>query len=259
MKYFLAAVCLISAITFSACTSIGTAAVASSEPAKDKKTPVLVELFTSEGCSSCPPADRLLVSISGDQPYASVDAITLGFHVDYWDHGGWRDRFSSREYTKRQEEYSRQFGLGSTYTPQIVIDGAKEVVGNNKQNVGDAINAQTESAKAAIKLDVKGESLSVAIDQIPEQKGSAVLLAVAESGLRSSVGGGENAGRTLEHASVVRELRQIGKIDAGQKAYSAAITLPTNAEWKTDRVRYVVFVQDNSTLKVIGVAATPGK
>jgi hypothetical protein len=265
MKYLFAIIFLISIATYSGCNSnrLIPASLTKVEPQEaiiepvDEKVPVLVELFTSEGCSSCPPADRLLIDIAAGQPYKNVDVITLGFHVDYWDHIGWRDRFSSSEFSKRQEEYAGKFKLDSIYTPQIIVDGDAQVVGNDSRAVGNAIT-RSKGPKAEVRVGVKGDKLSVTIEKLGEQKGSTVFLAVAESGLRSSVGSGENSGRMLEHASVVRELRKVGSIGAGQTAFTGELTLAVNSEWKSDRIRYVVLIRDDATLKILGVGATGG-
>ncbi len=252
--------CLVIAVMILGCSNTGELPLSGTEmpvgePSSVEKTPVLVELFTSEGCSSCPPADRLLIDITTNQPYKDAEVITLGYHVDYWDHIGWKDQFSSREYTKRQEAYARQFRLDSTYTPQIVIDGGDQVVGNNRQAVDGAI-ARARGGKGVIRLELKDDKLSINIDELPEQNGSTVFLAVAESGLRSAVSGGENSGRNLEHASVVRELRELGAIEAGRKSFSIQVSLQMKSNWKQDRLRYVVFVQNDATLKIHGIAAT---
>ena len=220
---------------------------------KDKaiKTPVLVELFTSEGCSSCPPADRLLNSLANDQPVKDVEVITLGFHVDYWDSGSWRDRFSSAAYTRRQESYIRQFGLGSSYTPQAVVDGATDVVGNNREGLSAAITSNAELPKAPIVAEITGGKLLIDIKEIAVQKGATVYLAVAESNLVSNVSGGENSGSKLTHVSVVRDLRSIGKITEGQKAFKTETVLPTESNWKLENVKYVIFVQDNASLHIL--------
>lgn len=259
MKYLIAIFCLLMTLVFSGCSNtcslpLAVAEMTVVETPKSETKPVLVELFTSEGCSSCPPADRLLFDISTNQTYKDIEVITLGYHVDYWDNIGWKDRFSSREYTKRQEAYSRQFRLDSTYTPQIVVDGEREVVGNDRRSVDAAVTKSTDD-KADVRLGLKDDKLSISIEKIREQKGSTVFLAVAESGLRSAVISGENSGRNLDHASVVRELRSLGKIESGMKMYSNQVNVPTNGEWKAHRLRYVVFVQDDTTLKIQGVAA----
>src|SRR5258705_11187196 len=137
MKSVILAVVLAVTSTFSACLTQS----AQEQPMPDasgaptttgKKQPVLVELFTSEGCSSCPPADRVLTILQNDQLVPNADVITLGFHVDYWDDGGWKDRFSSSEYTRRQQAYARQLRIDSPYTPQMVVDGTFEFVGSNR-------------------------------------------------------------------------------------------------------------------------------
>ena len=222
-----------------------------SNESKSARSSVLVELFTSEGCSSCPPADRLLSSLAKDQPIKDVEVITLGFHVDYWDSGSWRDRFSSAEYTRRQQSYVQQFGLGSSYTPQAVVDGATDVVGNNRERINAAITSNATLPKASINAKIADNKLGIEISEIPIQKGATVYLAVAESKLASNVSGGENSGSRLTHVSVVRELRSIGKIAAGQKTFKIETALPIDGAWKVENVKYVVFVQDNTSLHVL--------
>ena len=217
------------------------------------KSPVLVELFTSEGCSSCPPADRLLTMLDKEQPLDGVEVITLGFHVDYWDDGGWRDRFSSYDYTRRQQVYARHFGLNASYTPQAVVDGAIETVGSNRAAVRDAIASRMTEPKAAISAEIVGDRMRIDLSGIPSQRGSTVYIAVAESGLVSDVKRGENAGSQLAHVSVVRAVRPVGKIEAGQIDARFDAPLPTNNGWKTANLRYVVLVQENESLRVIGV------
>ena len=223
-----------------------------SAPYTGTKTPILVELFTSEGCSSCPPADRLLTTFDNEQPVDGVEVITLGFHVDYWDHGGWRDRFSSADYTRRQEEYGRHFGSGS-YTPEAVIDGTVEAVGNNRTTVRDAIVSRHSVPKAAITAEIVGDKMRINVSDIPAAQASTVYVVAAENGLVSSVSGGENSGSQLSHVSVVRELRAIGKLDGGQTSAKFETPLPVNSGWKAANLRYVVFVQENASLKILGV------
>ena len=225
---------------------------ATSPPSGGAKTPVLVELFTSEGCSSCPPADKLLTTLDRDQPVDGAEVITLGFHVDYWDSGSWRDRFSSAEYSRRQAEYGRHFGSGS-YTPEAVIDGTVEAVGNNRTTVRDAITSRTAVRKAAITATIVGDKMRIDVSDIPASKVSTVYMFAAESGLVSNVSGGENSGSQLSHVSVVREMRSIGTIDAGQSTAKFEAAMPSNAGWKAANLRYVILVQEDSTLRVVGV------
>ncbi len=109
-----------------------------------RKSPVLVELFTSEGCSSCPPADRVLAQLETEQPNKNAEIITLALHVDYWDNLGWKDKFSSALYSQRQSVYGQALKLNQVYTPQMVVDGQKQFVGSNLSEANKAI---TESAK----------------------------------------------------------------------------------------------------------------
>src|SRR5215469_13378605 len=121
----------------------------------ETRTPVLVELFTSEGCSSCPPADALLQSIDRQQGIPGAQVIVLSEHVDYWDHDGWRDPFSSHEVTARQEAYAARFSQDSAYTPEAVIDGAKGMVGSDRRNLTNAIETAAQRPKADIKITDK--------------------------------------------------------------------------------------------------------
>lgn len=216
-------------------------------------TPVLVELFTSEGCSSCPSADRVLLTIARDTGVSKARVITLAFHVDYWNYLGWKDRFSTAEFTRRQEAYARQFKLDSTYTPQMVVDGSSEFVGSNRPNAIDAISENALQPKAALDLAFAENKLSANISGLPSHSDATVYLAVAESKLFTKVGGGENSGSTLEHASVVRSLTPIGKISTRENSLRTEQMIPTNREWKNENVKFVVFVQENSTLKVLAV------
>ncbi len=219
----------------------------------DSGTPVLVELFTSEGCSSCPPADRVLLTIARDAGVSKAKVITLGFHVDYWNYLGWKDRFSTAEFTRRQEAYARQFKLDSSYTPQMVVDGSSQFVGSNRANAIDAISKNASQSKAAVDLVLADDKLLANVSGLPAHSDATVYLAVAESKLFSKVGGGENSGSTLEHASVVRVLIPIGKVSTTENGIRAEHAISTNREWKSENVKFVVFVQENSTLKVLAV------
>lgn len=218
-----------------------------------KKQPVLVELFTSEGCSSCPPADRVLTILQNDQLVPNANVIALGFHVDYWDDGGWKDRFSSSEYTQRQQAYVRQLRLDSAYTPQMIVDGAFEFVGSNRAKANDAIAKSAAGPKADLDLKIDGGKLTVKAASLPAHTDATVYLAVTENGLSTSVGGGENSGIKLEHSSVVRDLLPIGAIKGTDNSLNLEWAVPVNKDWKSENLRYVVFVQENNTLKILAV------
>ncbi|MGE3467893.1 MAG: DUF1223 domain-containing protein, partial [Pyrinomonadaceae bacterium] len=211
----------------------------------------LVELFTSEGCSSCPPADRVLASIARDEGVTGAKVITLAFHVDYWDYIGWKDRFSSAEYSERQQKYARRFRLDSSYTPQMVVDGTTHFVGSNRIEAIGAISRSSKAAKPRVRLNLKGDVLSVSIPDIGNQSDAAVFLAVAENSLSTRVKAGENSGSTLEHASVVRELVELGEIRKGATGFGLDHVLSLDSGWKAENLVFVVFVQDKDTLKVI--------
>ncbi len=264
MKVVLLTVILAFTIVFSGClvqsaqennvAEIASMPTTSAEPiAKGKKQPVLVELFTSEGCSSCPPADKVLATLQRDQLVPNADVITLGFHVDYWDRLGWKDRFSSAEFSKRQEVYAVRFGNDSSYTPQIVVDGLSEFVGSNRGKANEEIAKSATAEKGTVDLTVENNTLKGTISGLSSSNGATVYLAVAESDLSNRVSNGENSGSTLEHTSVVRELKQLGTIDRKESGKTFNAALPTNSEWKPENIRYVVFVQENSTLKIIAV------
>ena len=215
-----------------------------------ERKPVLVELFTSEGCSSCPPADRLLRDLERRQPVAGAQVIALSEHVDYWNSLGWRDPFSSRQCSLRQEQYARAFHLESNYTPQMVVDGRTELVGGNGGKAVDAIARATQQPKADVSLKWHAGKLAIHVAHVPGDNWK-VLLAVAESGLRSSVTAGENSGRTLEHTSVVRSLREAGSVRHGE--FQADIEVVRAKEWNADNLTAVAFVQDARTRAIAGV------
>lgn len=212
--------------------------------------PVLVELFTSQGCSSCPPADRLLKELS-EEKGAGVEVITLAFHVDYWNYLGWKDKFSSADFSRRQEAYAERFRLNSSYTPQMVADGSAEFVGNNRAKAAEVIAKAASKQAGTVNARIEGEKLFAKIELRPGHADATVLLAVAESKLFTTVGSGENSGSTLEHTSVVRSLTSIGRLSQKAMALSIESKVPRNSEWKSENLKHVIFVQENATLKIL--------
>ena len=203
--------------------------------------PVLIELFTSEGCSSCPPADELLRKIRTQQPVDGVQLITLSEHVDYWDYIGWKDPNSSAKLTARQNEYANRFRARGSYTPQMVVDGESEFVGSDTRSLARAVELAAKRAKIPIRLSLDGRKLSIAAGEAPA--GAELILAVAQNNVASSVTRGENKGRQLIHDSVVREWRPLGN----------AVTALEVALPEGDTA--VVFLQDRRSRLVLGAAS----
>ena len=222
--------------------------------AETPKGPIVVELFTSEGCSSCPPADNLLSKLRQTGTVEGSEVLILSEHVDYWNHLGWTDRFSSASLTQRQADYARRFDLDSSYTPQMVIDGHAELVGNDERGVLRQLALASHSQKPVrVNLNwAQDERLQIDINGTSEGDGK-VLLAITEDGLSTHVGSGENGGRTLRHSGVVRDLHEIGSLRHGQ--FSAAVKATHHSDWKTENLRAIVFVQKQGHGDVTGAAS----
>jgi hypothetical protein len=181
--------------------------------------PVVVELFTSQGCSSCPPANAYLNELARDRS----DLLALAFHVTYWDRLGWKDPFSMQAATERQDRYGHKFGDGS-YTPEIVIDGASSHVGSRRDEVGPAIDAAKRQGRTATNVSVTRESGKLTIE-IGEGSGSGkVLLVGFDHAHETAIRRGENGGRTLRESNVVRSVREVA--DWQGKALHVGETFP---------------------------------
>jgi len=223
------------------------------DPAGNARQPVLLELFTSEGCSSCPPADRNLTFFERNQPVPKADIITLAFHVDYWDRLGWKDRFSSPLFSQRQEIYSQAMKLESNYTPQMIVDGREQFVGNDASRTSKEITNAIQTPKAAIGIDLDGAHGVVKISRAPAHNDATVFAAIAEDGISSRVERGENSGMTLEHVSVVRELKALGVLAAERADLETTFDVPIDPAWNKENLKVVVFVQENESRKIVGV------
>jgi hypothetical protein len=220
----------------------------------------LVELFTSQGCSSCPPADRLLARL-GQESEGKI--IPLAFHVDSWNHAGWTDRFSSHEWTLRQLTYGRALYLNQVYTPQAVIDGRVEMVGSNEAKVRSALAVSATLPAGAISLKLEPEDSRVGVQAdvtVPETLRSEkldLMMAVFETDLVTPVGSGENGGKTLRDEYVVRSLRRADRLPAGGPSHSVhAADLPLEKEWNRAHLGVAAFLQDPHSLAVRGAAAS---
>lgn len=227
------------------CNALLVAAACAAQPA-----PVLVELFTSEGCSDCPPADRLLEQLDQAQPVPGAAIIVLSEHVDYWDRLGWKDPFSAHFFSERQEEYARRFRLDTVYTPQMVVDGETEFVGSNGRQALAAIGAAAKAKKAAVRISrLSGNTVRVEVDALPDRT-SDVYLAVVENTGASQVLRGENRGRNLHHVAIVRRIVPLGKC----KAQTPFFRELTANEAGNGAFRLVAFVQDGGNGAVRGAA-----
>lgn len=217
------------------------------------KQAVLIELFTSQGCSSCPSADKTLAFLEKEQPYGGAEVITLALHVDYWNYLGWKDEFSSAAFSARQNDYTNKLKIDTNYTPQMIVDGRTQFVGSDSGKAMNAIMEAAKSPKAKVEISGDLDKLKIDVSDIPKHKNAGVFLAVAESNLASNVKRGENSGKFLEHTSVVRELKEIGEISSSDARFSNETSVKILPEWKRENVKIVVFVQENESRKILGV------
>lgn len=239
-------------------------AAAQADSATSQRTPVIVELFTSEGCSSCPPADLLLQKLEAEQPLAGADVIGLEEHVDYWNHDGWVDPYSSAEWTQRQLDYGARL-TSEPYTPQMVVDGESQFVGSDARDASLAIRKAASSPKTEVEItsiapDAKGApNFAVVVKKLAgDTPGDVaeVWLAVTEDGLRSSVNRGENSGHVLTHVATLRSLQKIGVAEESQAtSFSGAARVKLDAHWNRENLAIVVFVQRKHSRKIMGAAS----
>lgn len=245
--------------------AIAAAVVVTSAGATSKQTStkavVIAELFTSEGCSSCPPADDLLRRLLATQPLPGVDIVALSNHVDYWDRLGWRDPFSSPLFSARQSAYDAAvFRANGIYTPQLVVDGTLEVVGSDDAAVRRTLLKAASVPKAtvsvvAVREGDAGARVDVHVDVppgVPPHRVADIVVAVTEDGLISHVNRGENGGRTLTHSAVVRSLATAGRLNADERAASATTAVKLAPDWKSANLRIVGFVQERGSRRILG-------
>jgi len=224
-------------------------------------TPVIVELFTSEGCSDCPPADILLEKLIATQPIAGAEIIGLGQHVDYWDRLGWKDRFSSSALTSRQQRYQTRFGTESIYTPQMVVDGRAEFVGSDASAARKAIEKALAAPHGRVNIDVASAAVQVTVSDLPPlPRGdrAEIIVMVTERGLSTDVKRGENQGKVLAHAPVVRYQATIGHVPEGANGGTASAgDIVPAPDWRRDRLAVVAFVQQQRSRTILASASAP--
>jgi hypothetical protein len=233
---------------------LSAAACQAAEPLAQRlgPAPVVVELFTSQGCSSCPPADHIVSEMAHDQSLIGR-VIPLTFHVDYWDRLGWRDPFSSREWSQRQYAYVRALRANSAYTPQVVVGGTKQFVGSNRPALEEtliALSHRKPAGEVQVTTSRQGTKATIHVNA----KGSGdLVLAVFDNSAPTPVRAGENGGRTIPNDATVRKLVRAGTLTGG--VLDRMITLDVDPSWHQPGV--AVFLQDGETLE-IGAAASAG-
>jgi hypothetical protein len=230
---------------------------------------VVAELFTSEGCSSCPPADAVLARLSAE-PLGATTVLALGEHVDYWDHLGWRDPYSSPLFSARQSLYDARVFHSGIFTPQLVVDGRYPTIGSDIRAVERAIAAASRFPKARITvvatLDRPDEArigLTVTVPSDLHFEGDAdLIVALTEDRLHDAVERGENRGRTLEHSAVVRTFATAGTIGRGQPGLDTTRTVRVDPAWRVPDVRVVALLQERASRHIVGAGSgllqTPG-
>ena len=205
--------------------------------------PVVVELFTSQGCSSCPPADAYLGKLS-----ARPDVLALSFHVDYWDDLGWRDRFALPQSVARQGIYARNLGRSSVYTPQLVVDGREDHGGSDGGAIPKALSGKRDGVP--LRVSIRDAQVLIDLGADPKAAPSDVLLVAYLRHAVSAIGRGENAGRTLEEFNIVRAIRNLGSWKGQAQSFTVSVSsLPPDA---TD---VAVLVQPFGQAPMIGAAA----
>lgn len=224
--------------------------------AADGSAPVLVELFTSEGCSSCPPADAILQRMDSTQPVPGAHLIVLSEHVDYWNHDGWKDPYSSSLVTERQQDYARKLGLKTVFTPQFIVDGTGQFVSNDSLQVIQTL----QKAAAAPKIPVQITSINfengtlhahIAVPASELKQNADIYLATALNHAESQVLRGENGGKHLTHVAVVENLTKIGKLKKNE-AFNQDVQIKLHSDVNPQNLRVVAFVQDPGPGEVLG-------
>jgi hypothetical protein len=227
----------------------------------DPRIPVLVELFTSEGCSSCPPADALLSKLDR-QPADGAELVVLSEHVDYWNHLGWRDPYSSHSYSERQTAYADRLGLSSIYTPQMVVDGSIEFVGSSARSADEAFVQALGAPKIPVRLSsitleraniLRAHIETEALTDSFGSRDADVYVAVALNHVESEVSRGENGGLRLAHTAVVRTLLKIGTVELGQN-FVRDVQLKLQSGTDSHNLRLIAFLQLPHQGRVIGAA-----
>ncbi len=219
-------------------------------PQNNEIQPVVIELFTSEGCSGCPPADNLLSEYAGK----SDNIIALSFHVHYWDRLGWSDPYSHQTHTDRQRTYAKKFNIKKVFTPQMIVNGTYSFVGSDQEEADKAItSARAEPMSTTVSISevaVEGNYCQFKYRLSASARNTRVNFALTEDGLSQQVLRGENRGKLLKHNNVVRAFKTL---DAPRKSDEVFLRLPDNGD--VTKMKVVVYVQQIEGLKIIGAGS----
>lgn len=223
----------------------------------DDASPVVIELFSSEGCSSCPPADAVLRKLAAGPAIEGAPVIALELHVDYWNQLGWTDPFSRAAFSARQRAYASVFRQRGVYTPQAVVDGQREVVGSREDDLRRLIAGAASAAKARVSLAQHEDRLQITVRDLPDEgaaEPTELWLAITEEGLSTAVPSGENAGATLAHGPIVRSLLLVETLPGGTRAapFSEERALPPEGRTHARGLRAVAFVQRADSRRIVG-------
>jgi hypothetical protein len=236
-----------------------------STPPSSEPQPVIVELFTSEGCSSCPPADSLLKKLSEEQPFDGVQIIPLEEHVDYWNHLGWTDPFSSPDFSRRQESYATTLPDGGVYTPQMIVDGRAQFVGSRTGEARDQIRSASAHPKSRLLLtpaaptNAHTRSFELRLEPNSALANSSALdlwIAISEKGLHSNVTEGENSGQALYHAPIVRQLRKQQSVSLPLNA-PLSFSIKLDGNWNSANVTVVAFLAHPRSHQILAAGCSP--
>ncbi len=228
----------------------------------ERPSTVLVELFTSEGCSDCPAADELLRQVNGQKTAGGQLIVGISEHVSYWNGLGWKDPFSSDLYTERQNDYGSQFRLGGVYTPQMVVNGREQFVGSNSRDLQDALATEAKRKQIVLRIDsaqIKDNNItfSYTASEIPANDSLRLVAVLTDDEDQSHVLRGENSGRKLIHVAVARALIPLGSLHEVDRR---SVTLPLPPPFRSDPTighHLVIFAQHGGSGAVTGADSKP--
>ncbi|HQR37875.1 MAG TPA: DUF1223 domain-containing protein [Blastocatellia bacterium] len=248
----------------SSSASSGTSITVEPPASSASRGTVVVELFTSQGCSSCPAADKLLSKLGADPSYAGR-IVPLAFHVDYWNYIGWSDPFSSKDWTQRQYAYASKLNLNGVYTPQVVVNGSAETVGSNESAVTRDIDQASREPQATLQAAANyagADEIAVRVDVSPTDGLAAsdpvLVVALYENGVETRVLRGENSGRVLTNDFIVRRIEETGIVPDARPGSGREVRFKIDPAWNRAHLGVAAFVQDRSTMRILGATtATP--